>query len=520
MKAPLSTQEAVGRAAGLIVFLSIVGKAVAMAKEISIAAVYGVSRSLDAFNIAYGFPAILALTVSGAVSNGFVPLYVEWWARSPMEADQKFRSLLWGSAAVFLLASLLCLLLAPGLYPLFGYGLSKGHQVEVIRIGRYLTLFLFMELLCILPSGYLHARKAFFHLHVLPIIPSVVIILCLFCISSKSIDILVMGVALGSLMKFCYVLGALRGYGVDFGYPMTWDGAAARRLMTITLPLLGSELIANVNIFIDQVMATELSEGAVSVLRYAYRVNDIPMQIVILALSKAVLPYVSELAVQKDQHGLREMFFVMLTAVATISFPMASVFSLHAEEIVRILFMRGAFGEASVHITAKTLVFYAIGLFFYSYSFINASFFIALQEMRWLFIMGCASVILNVIFNSIGMRFFGVPGIALSTSLTLLLVCGVFLKLLQSKLAIDRFHRISKNLLVIGGATGLLVITSLAVRQSSWLMERPPWERFMESILLEGLAYLAVLYVFRTPDVDRLLHLIVKALRIGTRSKP
>ncbi|WP_448383637.1 murein biosynthesis integral membrane protein MurJ [Desulfosoma sp.] len=490
-----------------------------MAKEILIAAVYGVSRSLDAFNIAYGFPAILALTVSGAVSAGFVPLYVEWRARSSMEAEQKFQSLLWGSAAVFLVVSLLCLLLAPSLYPLFGYGLSREHQAEVIRIGRYLTLFLFMELLCILPSGYLHARKAFFHLHVLPIIPSVVVILCLFCWPSKTIDILVLGVAFGSLLKCCYGLGALRGYGVRFGWTVQWDREAARRLMSLVLPLLGSELIANVNIFIDQVMATELSEGAVSVLRYAYRVNDIPLQIVILALSKAILPYVSELAVQRDQHGLREMFFVVLTAVAVISFPMASVFALHAEEIVRILFMRGAFGEESVPVTAKTLVFYAIGLFFYSYSFINSSFFIALQEMRWLFIMGCVSVVLNVLFNFVGMRFLGVSGIALSTSATLLVVCSVFLKLLQWKLAIDGFRRIFRTIFVIGAATGFLIMTALAVRRVSWLTSWSYWGNFVAHLLLEGLVFLAVLYIFRTPDVDRLVHLLVKAARVSTRSQ-
>ncbi|MCX7823831.1 MAG: oligosaccharide flippase family protein [Syntrophobacterales bacterium] len=510
-----STQHAIGRATIIIFFLSIVAKVLAMLKEIFVAAVFGTSAILDAFNIAYGFPGIMVLTLTAILSSAFVPLYIEWHSISQEQAQEKFCSLFYVSILFFGVLTGLFFILAPWLYPLFGYGLDSIMRREVVILGRLLMLFFIFECIAIIPSAYLNARKHFFHLYFSMILPNVSVIVCLLIFRYRSIYALVWGVVVGAFLRFCYLLVVIGNLGVSLSPWRQWNLQGITKLLILALPLLGSELIANVNIFIDQVMATELSDGAVSTLRYAYRVNDIPIQLIIMALSKAILPFLSEMAVERKGEALREMFFFVVTVVGILSIPISIIMILHAEEIVRILFFRGAFGEESVFLTAKTLQCYSVGLFFYAYSFINGTFFTAMQDMKPLFYMGCVSVVLNIVFNIIGMKWIGVAGIALSTSANLFVVCSVFIVLLRRRLHIDGFKRLVRNITVILVNSGLMILAYFILKELLW-----KWHyviRFMVSVSIETLICAVGIYAMRTVDIGRFFDIVFSSLPLWPR---
>ncbi len=506
-----AAQRAIGRATLLIMTFSLVSKVLALAKEMYVAALFGASASLDAFNIAFGFPAILALTLTSAFGAAFVPLYVEWNSLSPVKAEERFLSLFYTSALVFFALTLVFFFVAPWFYPWFGYGMEALTKRTVVVLGRELSGFFLIECLAILPAAYLQAKKKFLYLHASTIFPNIITIVCLFALRSWHIQALVWGVILGSLGRCGYLLVTVAKSTIKEKVSVKFQFDTWRTLLFLALPLLGSELIANVNIFVDQVMATELSAGAVSTLRYAYRVNDLPIQLMILALTSAILPYLSEMALERDRRGLGEMFFFLVTAVGILSFPMTGVLLLHAEDVIRLLFFRGAFDENAVAATALTLQCYSLGLFFYAYSFVNGTFFAALRNMKPLFYVGCASVVLNILFNKIGMRWLGVSGIALSTSGNLFVVTVVFVVLLKRRLRLLGMSRVVKNAFILGLSTALMVLMGFLLKKFHF--EPFPKSHLVASLAVEGCVYCLGLYFLGTEDMKQIFNILSRSCR-------
>ncbi|MGD9609160.1 MAG: lipid II flippase MurJ [Desulfovibrionaceae bacterium] len=141
--------------------------------------------------------------------------------------------------------------------------------------------------------------------------------------------------------------------------------------------LAGSVLIANSNLLVDQSMATQLSAGGLSTLRYAYRINDLPLQLIVLALSKAILPFVSEQVCDGDSSGLRRIFAQSLASLGLIAFPVIALVMLFAGDIVVVLLRRGAFDAEAARHTVLALRCYTGGLFFFPYACNNGAFFCA-----------------------------------------------------------------------------------------------------------------------------------------------
>lgn len=174
--------------------------------------------------------------------------------------------------------------------------------------------------------------------------------------------------------------------------------------------LAGSVLIANSNLLVDQSMATQLSAGGLSTLRYAYRINDLPLQLIVLALSKAILPFVSEQVCDGDSSGLRRIFAQSLASLGLIAFPVIALVMLFAGDIVVVLLRRGAFDAEAARHTVLALRCYTGGLFFFPYACINGAFFCALRRAHALFVMGIVSVGLNFGLNGLFLRLMGGGG--------------------------------------------------------------------------------------------------------------
>jgi putative peptidoglycan lipid II flippase len=269
----------------------------------------------------------------------------------------------------------------------------------------------------------------------------------------------------------------------------------------LILPLLGSELVVKSNLLIDQVMASQLPAGSVSTLRYAFRINDLPIQVVIMAISKAIFPFISKQAIEKDYKGLQDIFNRSLTLLGFITFPIIALVGLFSLDIVALLLQRGAFDAYATQQTAQTLVFYNIGLFFAAYAFINGAFHCALKNTKPLLYLGFLSLVLNILFNFIFMHIWGVQGIALSTSVTLGIVCTVFFFLLKRKLHVTDLSHTFMQLLKTAAASACMFGLGLLFRDYLRLFEL---NRFLD-LTIAGLfvssCYISLAWFFRVEEV-------------------
>lgn len=405
---PKSLASQIGKASAVIMIWSLLDKMLAIGKEMLTAHRFGISVDLDVFNVAYSFPGMLMLLFSGALVSALVPLYLEWISRSSaLEADTHTTWLLYSTALFFAALTLICFFLSPIIIRLIGYGFGPNEKQLGIVMERLLVLLIFIDGSGILFRGILLSRKMFLHLYVAPIFVNITIILFLVFDMGLGIYVLVWGFLIGTLFKTIYMGIALHRAGFYFRTALPFDHIKMKSLWLLALPMLGSELIATSNLMVDQVMATQLSAGSVSTLRYAFRINDLPIQVVVMAISRAIFPFISEEASAGNHEKLKKIYKYALIFLGFLTIPITCLIILFSEDVVMILLNRGAFDIEASRQTAQALTCYSIGLFFYAYTFVNGSFFMALQNTKVLLYMGIASVILNAFFNVVFMQLLG-----------------------------------------------------------------------------------------------------------------
>jgi putative peptidoglycan lipid II flippase len=463
---------------------------------------FGVSSALDVFNVAYALPSTIILFFSSAFLGAFVPVYLEWSHDSSTErADNYTLSLFYCASAFFGVLTLIGFILSPIIFPALGYGLAPEQKVLGIDIERWLVFLFLFDGTGVVLAGLLHAQKRFFNLYLAPTFINATVILFIVLGSSYGIHALVRGLLLGTLFKFAYMALSLHNSGFRFLARASLDKQKLTHFMLLALPLLGSELIVNSNGLIDMMMATQLPAGSVSTLKYAGRINDLPIHVVILAISKAIFPFISDQAIEKDYEGLRHIFKHSVTLLGFITFPIIAMVGLFSSDIVALLLQRGAFDAHATQQTAQALVFYNIGLFFAAYAFINGIFFCALKDTRLLLYLGCLTMVLNILFNFVFMRIFGVKGIALSTSVTLGIVCSVFFVLLKRRLHVTDLSDTFAQLFKIATASACMFAMGLVFRKYLGFLELNRFLGLTISGLFVTACYICLAWLFRIEEV-------------------
>ncbi len=185
--------------------------------------------------------------------------------------------------------------------------------------------------------------------------------------------------------------------------------------------------IIQINNIVDKILGSTLEAGSLSALSYAGSLNSIVTSILISALSTVLYPIMTEEAAKGNLKRLGELLSENLQSLTFILIPISCIAVISRQNIVSIVFERGSFDSNSTRITAIVLACYAP---YYAFSgmreVLNRGFF-ALQDTKTPMINGAIGVGCNVIFSIIFVRFFGIAGIALGTTLANAIISGLLL---------------------------------------------------------------------------------------------
>jgi putative peptidoglycan lipid II flippase len=496
--------------AGTIIFLAVfLDKVLAVAKEILVARRFGVSYELDVFNIAMVLPGVIVLVLSSAFVASLVPMYTEWRQYSFEKANEKSLSILYGNVFVLSLLTILAYFTVPYIFPLFGYGFEP-EQVELgIQIQRWLILLFAINAFGITFLGLMQARKQFFHYSSAPLFINITLILFLLVGDNLGIYALVCGFLLGTFFKIFYLAVNLIKSGFRF-FPLKLDPSIIKSYYSLALPMIGSEMIATSNLFVDQVMATQLETGSVSSLIYAFRIYSLPSQLIIVVIVSVLLPYLSQSVSRGDFDGLRNMFKNTVVFTGFVSFPIIALFLLFSNEIVSILLERGAFDAKATFITSGNLYYYSFGIFFQAFALINGSFLIALKNTRPLIFLASLSFVLNILLNIILMNYMGIHGIALSTSITLFIVVIIAYMILIKIIDYKDNFKITKNILLLLVTITVLFSLGQVLLSYTNISGLPEFVYvFLVSIVIVAF-YLTILWIFRTREIESCFYIFIQ----------
>jgi putative peptidoglycan lipid II flippase len=221
----------------------------------------------------------------------------------------------------------------------------------------------------------------------------------------------------GSVVHCGLVVWMMHSHGYRFR--LKWHGMtpAMREVAQQYGPVLLAGVITSGGLLVDQAMAATFPTGSVSALAYANRFVTVFLLVLAGAVSTAVTPYFSQMIAQHNWAGCRHTLRTWFRITALISVPAALLLIAGSHLIIRITFQHGAFGPSDTDAVAPVLAMYAIQIPFFVCSRVFYRFLVAMRKTNIILYCGIINLLLDIVLNLILMRWFGVAGIALATSL-------------------------------------------------------------------------------------------------------
>ena len=435
--ATLSTNQKIFRAALVVGFFSLFARLASTAKELVVAQRFGRGDALDAFLIAFLMPSFVVNLVAGSFNGALIPTFIHVRETEGKEAAQR----LFSSAMVLSLVllsglSMLLGVLAPYYLPFLGSGFDGAKLMLTRRILYVLLPYVVGSALVTTWSAVLNAGERFALPAFTPILTPLAIVAFLYAGGKDwGIFSLAVGTVAGQGIEATLLARQLKTNGMRL--KPSWYGIDphVRRVAVQCGPLLAGSVISGGINFVDQTMATMLAPGSVSALNYATRVTSVALGIGSLALSRAVLPYFSQMVANQEWSACRHTLKTYSRLIVLVTVPITLVLLFFSGPLVRFLFERGAFTSTDTNIVSGVLTFYSIQIPFCVLGILLVSVLYSLKRTDILLYAGLLNFALNIVLNLIFMRFMGLPGIALSTSvvtLVSLLFAGFFvLKILN-----------------------------------------------------------------------------------------
>jgi putative peptidoglycan lipid II flippase len=341
-------------------------------REALMAAALGAGPIADAFYAAFRFPNLFRrLFAEGAFNAAFVPLFAKEIEANGPDGARRFSEEVFGILFTVLLALTIAMELSMPLLVRTIIAPGFADNPEKFDTTVALAIIMFPYLMCMsltaMMSGILNSLHRYFVAAIAPVLLNVVLIGVLFHALVSGRDgvatgyNLSWGVLAAGLLQLLLVMVAVRKAGIVIGFRRPRMTPNVKRLLVLAFPAAITGGITQINLVIGQMIASS-KEGAISVLQYADRIYQLPLGVVGIAVGVVLLP---ELARALKAGHLKDAANLQNRSVEFALFltlPAAAALLVMSEEVVRVLFERGAFSPETTRSVAGALAIFGLGL--------------------------------------------------------------------------------------------------------------------------------------------------------------
>jgi putative peptidoglycan lipid II flippase len=276
---------------------------------------------------------------------------------------------------------------------------------------------------------------------------------------------------IGGIGQIAVQWPALRHEGFRYAPTLDRHDPGLREVVMLMGPGTLGLAATQINLLVSTQLAVGQGTGAVSWLQYAFRLINLPIGIFGVSIATAVLPAVARHAAVDDRQAVSRTIARGIALMLMVNVPASVGLMVLATPIVQLLLERGHFLRSDTLATAAAVQYYAIGLVGYSAARIASPVFYALQRSRIAVMLSVVTIIVNLAFSLILVRWMGFSGLALAASLSMCVHGVLSLVLLRRRLGrIGGGHLTVTFVKIIVASAVMAVVVMAANRQASlWI---------------------------------------------------
>lgn len=490
-------------------------RALGFVREAMIGAALGAGPIADAFYAAFRFPNLFRrIFAEGAFNTAFIPLFAKEVEADGRQGARGFaEEVLSFLVMALLVLSAVAMIFMPFLVgtviaPKFADTPDKFDATVVMT--RIMFPYLFAMSLLAMLSGILNSLRKYFLAALAPVFLNALMIVALILANSAGADARSTGLWISwGVVVSGFVQVALVGWGVwREGFALSLKAARltprVRRLLVLMGPAVLTGGVVQINLLVGQIIASA-QDGAIALLNYADRINQLPLGVIGVAIGVVLLPELSRALKANDDGEAQHLQNRSLEFALGLTLPAAVGLMVFPGPIVALIYQRGAFTPETTQLTAAALAAFASGLPAYVLAKVFQPAYFAREDTRTPLWFSIANVAVNIVFSLALFPLWGHVALAAATSVA----AWVNIGLLVGGLWLHGHYRPSPHtvrrvvMIVASSAIMGLALWGMAGFFADWLAAGF-WPRLAATIIVIALA--AIVYfaaVVLTGGLDR-----------------
>ncbi|MBU1289842.1 murein biosynthesis integral membrane protein MurJ [Patescibacteria group bacterium] len=505
---------------------SFVSRFLGLIRDKILAGMFGAGGELDAYYAAFRIPDLIySLLVLGAVSAGFIPVFVNYLNQDKKTQDTNHwhlaNSVLNLMALSLMAACFLLAIFAPWIMKLVAPGFSAEQLSLASQLTRIMFLSPFFMGLSAIFGGILQSFRRFLAYAMAPIAYNLGIIFGALVLTNYfGLLGLAYGVALGSFFHLAIQIPTafLCGFRWRPVFDFRFDGV--RRIFKLMPARVLSLGLSQITIWIMTAFASLLTVGSIAIYSLTLNIWSFPLGVFGVSFVVAAFPKLSETAQKNDLEGFIKTFYSAVRQILFFILPSSALFIVLRTHLVSIILQGGRFGPQETALAAETLAYFSIALFAEALVLLFLRCYFAWEDSKTPFLIGFAAMAARLSAAWVLSYSLGVAGLALGYaigSIFYLILLAVFFRAKLRKKFGAGVNLNGKDVLISGIK---MVSASFLAALASWLFLRSFGEiichKGVFEICCQGgmagiigvLSYFFFAWVFRLSELD----LFVKAL--------
>jgi putative peptidoglycan lipid II flippase len=481
-----------------VIFLS---KLLGFARDIFFASVFGTTILADLFQVIFSFPSLLFSSIGTALSSVNIPTLTGFLKnRTREERNQYFSRLMAQLTLWSTLLAIVGIIFAPAITRIIAPGISESAQSIAVVLTRIMMPTLVFVNLTYVTAGILQVHGYFLRSAAISIPFNILIILALYL---RGDDIILFSyvTTIGWLLQFLIQLPVLRREQYPFPRIFGKTHEVVVTLQKLVPVLLGNSLLQLCLIMDRSFFGTQLGEGSAAALSFGGNLFVTITSVFIVAMTTVVFPRLSRYALERDFAGVRELLAIVFKILLLILVPYLVLVVTYNQEIIALVYERGAFTSQSTQMTAQAFLFYSFAVIGYVGQEIFNRVFYALQKFKVPMQVSLVCLVISVIGNLL-LYPWGIIGLSGSTAFAML-IYGIIMAVLAHRelggLSLGQVVPYALRMLIpVLGMLAVIWGFPYLLPGGGWLIG------FLVPAALSGVVYLGLAYPLKLLDVFRL----------------
>ena len=503
----------------LVGIITLISRISGLFRDFFVAKYLGAGKFSDCFLVAFKIPNLFrSIFAEGAFNSAFVPIFSGvLYEKSEEKAKIFCKNLFAFLFYILLVFTLISEIFMPFIIDIFAPGFSDNPQKFELAVKlAYITFpFLFSIALTSFFGSILNTLGNFKPYALTPIILNLCMIFSLVFFANTfptAAHTVAWGVAVSGVIQLILLWWIAKKYGfgvISFRLQFTPEiGLFFKKIMP---GILGAG-IYHLNVMIGSIFASQ-TNGAVSWIYYADRLNQLPLGVIGIALATVLLPSLSKEIKKHNMNRTKAIFNNSMKFASLLVIPSALGIIALSYPIIQIFFERGEFKVSDTLATSNILQILCLSLPALVYTKLFSNVFYARNDTKTPMFVAGISLIFNVFFTVYLNRFLGYTGVVIAITISNWINCILLYLISYKNKFMVMYLDVIKDILKI---TFVSILMAVIVRFGVWGLMADitvyslPLRILALGLLIfiGGIFYITGLFVTRTITINEFKNMI------------